>query len=213
MKLYHHPMSTFSQKAMIALEEKGLEYDPCVVQLMDPQGKEDYRKIYPMGKIPMLQLADDHIIPESSIIIEYLDEIAPPRLIPEDTQYARKTRFKDRMFDNYLNESVGTVFFQNLKPEEQRNHEAIADAQFRISVMYQFMDGELAKQTFACGDQFTMADCAAAAALFYCPTIAPFSDKPNIVRYWEQLKARPSIKAVHEKVAPHLAAFQAAQAN
>ena len=100
MKLYYHPLSTYSQKVLIALHEKGLEFEPEIVHLMEPDARKRYLDIYPMGKIPMLMTGDDHMIPESSIIIEYLDGLGGPRLIPEDAEQARKTRFKDRMFDN-----------------------------------------------------------------------------------------------------------------
>ncbi len=89
-------------------DEKGIEFEPEIVSLMDPDARAAYREIYPLGKIPCLLVEDNHIIPESSIIIEYIDHMAEPRLIDGDTEQTRKIRFKDRMFDLYLNDAVVT---------------------------------------------------------------------------------------------------------
>lgn len=208
MKLYYHPMSTYSQKVLIALAEKGLEFEPQVVKLMDPEERETYREIYPMGKIPLLVLDDGHIVPESSIIIEYLDGLGGDRLIPDDAERARKVRFKDRMFDLYLSDSIGTLFWQQMKPEAERDAERIETAKFRIGVMYRFMQSELGNQPWANGDTFSMSDCAAAAALYYAPRLAPFDEHENVVAYWERLRARETVQKVHEEVAPYLEAFE-----
>lgn len=142
MKLYYNPISTYSQKVLIAFYEKALEFEPNIINLMDPDDLAKYREVYPMGKIPCLVLADGHLIPESSIIIEYLDDMGEPRLIDGDNEQTRKIRFKDRMFDLYLNDPVVTLLFQGMKPEDQRDPERMKTAQFRIDTMYSFMEGE-----------------------------------------------------------------------
>jgi glutathione S-transferase len=89
MKLYYHPISTYSQKALIALYEKELDFEPEIVSLMNPEARQKYHEVYPMGKIPCLQLEDGHIIPEASIIIEYLDPLAEPTLIKGNADETR----------------------------------------------------------------------------------------------------------------------------
>ncbi|MFQ6005713.1 MAG: glutathione S-transferase family protein [Woeseia sp.] len=212
MKLYYNPISSYSQKVLIAFNEKGLEFEPNIVNLMDPDGRAKYREVYPLGKVPCLVVDGDHLIPESSIIIEYIDSLAGPRLIEGDAEATRKIRFKDRMFDLYLNDSVVTLLFQGMKPEEQRDAERIETAQFRIDTMYNFMEHEFGQQSFANGEKFTMADCAAAPALFYAEQAAPFSDHKNISAYWERLKERPSIQRTHEEARPVLEAFMSRDA-
>ena len=74
MKLYYHPVSAYSQKVLMAFHEKEVSFEPQIVDLMDPEAREAYLKVNPFGKIPVLLLAgEERIIPESSIIIEYLD--------------------------------------------------------------------------------------------------------------------------------------------
>lgn len=211
MKLYYHPLSTYAQKVLTALYEKGIEFEPHIVQLMDQAESAKYREIYPMGKVPLLVLDDGYMIPESSIIIEYLDSVTGPQLIPSDPERGRKTRFKDRMFDQYLIESIGTLFFQGLKPEAARDQERIDKAKFRIGVTYQFMNEEFGKQPFANGDEFLMSDCAGAAGLFYAPQLAPFEEHEHIKAYWERVKQRPSIQRVHKEAAPYLEEMLARQ--
>jgi glutathione S-transferase len=96
--------------------------------------------VYPIGKVPLLVVDDDHLIPESRVIIEYLDGIAEPRLVFGDAEKRRKIRFKDRMFDLYLNDSVSTLLFQSMKPESERDQERIDTSKFRIDTMYGFME-------------------------------------------------------------------------
>ena len=54
MKLYYHPLSSYSQKVVMAFHEKGAAFEPVLVSLMDPQQKADYKKIHPLGKLPLL---------------------------------------------------------------------------------------------------------------------------------------------------------------
>ncbi len=210
MKLYYFPLSTYSQKVLIALYEKSIEFTPELVSLFDDAAREAYRKIYPLGKVPLLVLDDGHRVPESSIIIEYLDThfSNEPKLIPDDRDASRQVRFKDRMYDNYLNESVSALIFESWKPESKRNQELIERSRFRIGVMYDFMEKNLESQTWTNGENFTLGDCAAAPPLFYAREVAPFEDRPDIAAYWQRLQDRPSIRRVLDEAAPYLAELE-----
>jgi len=212
MKLYYNPISTYSQKTLLAFYEKGLEFEPNIVALMDPEAREAYREVYPLGKIPCLVLDDGHIIPESSIIIEYIDNMAEPRLIDGDAEQTRKIRFKDRMLDLYLNDSVVTLLFQSMKPEEQKDQERIDTAKFRVDTIYSFMEHELGQNQYAQGNTFTMADCAAAPALFYAELLAPFAEHKNISAYWARLKERESVQKTQSDAKPIIEEFMAKNA-
>jgi glutathione S-transferase len=207
MKLYYHPLSTYCQKVMIASYEKSVELSRELVSLMDEAERSAYRKIYPMGKIPLLVLDDGNWVPESSIIVEYLDTHFGdgPTLIPDDPDASRQVRFKDRMYDLYLNDSVSTLVFESWKPEPQRNQELIERSRFRIGVMYDFMEKNLEHQTWTNGEAFTLGDCAAAPPLSYAREMAPFDERANIVAYWQRLQERPSIRRVMDEAAPYLA--------
>ena len=212
MKFYYFPLSTYSQKALIALHEKNIPFKPEIVNLFEDAARAEYRKVYPMGKVPLLMLDDGHLIPESSIIIEYLDSHfdSGPRLIPSDPDESRRTRFKDRMQDQYLNESIITLVFESWKPESERSQEAIERARFRAGVIYDFMEKDLADKRWLMGSNFTLADCAAAPPLFYAQEHFPFTDRPNIAAYWKRLSARPSWQKVFAEMKPYLESADAA---
>lgn len=205
MKLYYNPLSTYSQKVLLALHETGIEVEPVVLNMFDDQIRADYRKIYPIGKIPLLILDDGHRIPESSIIIEYLSSISKNQsLISDDPTEARKTRFLDRMYDLYLNNPIGTKFFELRKPEDEQRQKLIDDADEKINIMYNNMEDNFSEKLWNRGEQFTLADCAAIPPLVYAQQIAPFSDKPNIQAYWERANKRPSFIKVMEEAKPLL---------
>lgn len=208
MKLYYHPLSTYSQKVLMALDETGIEVEPSIVNLFDPAERAEYRRIYPIGKVPLLILDDGHPVPESTIIIEYLDGITrKQKLIPDDPTDARKTRFLDRMYDLYLNNQVGTLFFELRKPESERSQQVIDETKDKIVTMYHYMEDNLAGKTWNRGEMFTMADCAAGPPLLYARDLVAFADRPNITAFWERFQQRPSYQKVMREAAPFLEAM------
>jgi glutathione S-transferase len=205
MKLYFHPLSTYSQKTLIALYEKEAKFTPEIVNLFDPEKAAEYRRMYPVGKIPVL-VDDKNFIPESSIIIEYIDGKldSGPRLIPRDSEHARRTRFHDRTADLYVNDPGATVFFDARKPEGARDPKAVAKAREILDLSFKHLDEHLAKRTWLVGDAFSMADCALAPPLGYLRNTHPFSKYANLTAYWNRVAERPSVRRVLEEARPYL---------
>jgi glutathione S-transferase len=203
MKLYYNPLSTYSQKAMIAFNEKGIAYEPHLVDLMSPEGRAAYEKINPLGKVPYLKPSEDWSVPESTSIIEYLEDKFPdtPRLIPAEREAARQVRFMDRMSDLYYNDQVVDLLFQSMgfRPKDE---EKAAKARKYIAMSYGHWDKRLAGQAWMCGADFTMADCAVIPVMFYAQTAAPFEAFPNIVAYWKRAQERPSYAKVRAEFEP-----------
>jgi glutathione S-transferase len=203
--LYYHPLSTHSQKALIALREKGFAFEPKITHLENPTEREHYEKIYPLGKLPLLVLNHGPLIPESSIIVEYLDSLGGDRLISEDPDLARKTRYKDRMFD-YLADAACTLFNYELKHEGAP--EAVSRAHDQVGIVFDFIENELGDQPWANGTSFSLSDCAAAAALFYTARAMSFDEHPRMKAYARRLGERSSVMQVREEAAPHLEALK-----
>ena len=176
MQLYYFPPSTYSQKALIALEEKNVSFEREIVNLFDDQVRAEYREFYPLGKIPLLKRDDGWIIPESSIIVEFLDTEYPDAhsLIPSDPTLARQTRFMDRMNDLYLNDSVATLLFESWKPSEEQDKAKIEGEHAQLTTMYQYMNKKLVVKDWLVED-FATADCAAAPALLYDEQVFPLT--------------------------------------
>src|SRR5215469_3599071 len=117
LTLYFHPLASFCQKALIALYENDIPFKPHIVNLFDEASAAAFKKIWPIGRFPVLRdEARDCTIPESSIIIEYLALHYPGRaqLIPPDAELARRVRLRDRFFDLYVNVPVGKVVTDRL---------------------------------------------------------------------------------------------------
>src|SRR5258706_15937107 len=105
LKLYFHPLSSFCQKALIAFYENDTPFEPIIVNLGDPTSRADFLKVWPVGKFPVIHdEAKNRTVPESSIIIEYLDVHYPgkSKLIPADAELAWHTRLRDRFYDLHL---------------------------------------------------------------------------------------------------------------
>lgn len=204
MKLYFHPRSPFSQKVVMALHEKDISYTPVLVNLGDAAARAEFQKLTPIGKVPLLVLDNEWKIPESSIIVEYLDthHHGGPRLIPEDRDLARQTRFHDRLADLYTTEPMLKILFDAEKPEVERDPAGVAAARARLDAMFTGFDRHLGNgRTWLMGDGFTMADCALLPVLGYCRTYHPFERWTNLAAYAGRGFERPSYRLVQAELA------------
>lgn len=204
MKFHYFPISTYSQKALIALFDKGVAFVPVHVRVLDPEARDAYRKLYPIGKIPLLETDDGRLIPESTHIIEFVDQAygKSNTLIATDPELARDIRFLDRTADLYLNNPVVTILFDGWKAPEQRNEAAVAEARRLLDITYQSFDRKLSHQQWLTGDQFSMADCAAIPPLFYAQKVHPYGEYEHLTRYYLQACERPSYAAVMREAMP-----------
>jgi glutathione S-transferase len=211
LKLYYHPLSSFCWKALIALYENDTPFTPVAVDLGNPVEREMLLKLWPIGKFPVLRdEARDRVIPETSIIIEYLDDHypGPVRFIPADPDLARQTRLRDRFYDLYVHLPMQKVVGDRLRPAGNKDPYGVDEAKARIASCYGMIDKEVATRTWAMGEAFTLADCAAAPALFYANKVVPFGDAhKNLAAYYRRLLARPSFARVVKEAEPYFAMF------
>jgi len=212
LKLHYHPLSSYSQKALMALYEKDYPFEPTLVDITSPDARAAYKKLYPFGKVPLLE-GDGEFIPESSIIIEYVDthHEGKTRLIPADKDQARKARFYDRLSDLYVMEPMLRIFFDGRKPEAEREPRRVAEAKATLDLTLGMFDKHFAKNTWALGDTFSMGDCALAPALGYLRMVYPYEAHANLKSYFGRVSERPSFQKVMAELAPHLARAQAAK--
>lgn len=199
MKLYYFPLSPYSQKALIALEEKGAKYETEIVDLGNAEARAEYAKINRLGKVPFLRdEARDWRVPESSIIIEYIDRhcAGGTQLIPSDPDQSRQARFYDRLFDLYVTEPALKLFFDGRKPPEKRDPSGVEAAQQRLDGTYALLDDALAKKTWVLGDAFSIGDIAAAPALALARMMRPFDTHKHLMAYLGRLTDRPTVQRV-----------------
>ena len=211
LRLYLHPLSSFCQKVLIAFYENDTPFEPHIVDLGNEASAADFKKIWPIGKFPVLRdEARDRTVPESSIIIEYLAQHYPGKtqLVPADADLARQTRLRDRFYDLYVQEPMQKVVGDRLRPAANKDPYGVEQAKTRLQTAYGMIDQEMATRTWAMGETFSMADCAAAPALFYANMVMPFGDThKNAAGYLRRLMDRPSFARAVREAQPYLALF------
>jgi len=207
LKLYLHPLSSFCQKVLIALYESGTPFEARTVDLFKELA--EYKKIWPIGKIPVLRdEAKDRTIPETSIIIEYLAQHYPGKsqLFPADRDQCREMRLRDRFYDLYVNVPMQKVVTDKLRPAGKNDSFGVEEANTLLQTSIGMVDQDMADKRWAMGEAFTMADCAAAPALFYADKVMPFRDThSNAGAYLDRLLERPSFACVIKEAQPYFA--------
>jgi len=199
--LYGHPFSSYTQKALIALYENDLAVDFRSLDPETPQHGPEWLRRWPLRKFPLLVDGERNVV-ETSIIIEYLHltHPGPVRLLPDDPMEALGVRFLDRFFDLHVMEPVQAAVAGALSGDPVKREEAVAAARERLERAYAWLEGELGERTWAAGERFSLADCAAAPSLFYADWTHPIgADYPHVAAYRARLLARPSFaRAVSE---------------
>jgi glutathione S-transferase len=206
-RLYAHPFSSYSQKALVALYENGTPFE--YRNLEDPQANAELTALWPMRRFPVLVDGDRTII-EATCVIEYLEVHypGPVKLIPEDRDAALEVRMLDRFFDNYISTPQQKFVFNELRPEADRDPYGVEEARAMLETSYAWLDARMATREWAAGDAFSLADCAAAPFLFYADWTHAIDPRFAHVRaYRERLLARPSFRRAVEEARPFRAYF------
>jgi glutathione S-transferase len=207
LTLHFHPLASYCWKALIALHENSTPFVPNFVDLGDETERAALLKLWPIGKFPVLRdEARDRTVPESSVIIEYLDRYYPgaTQFIPADPDLAWQTRLRDRFYDLYLHLPMQKIMLDRLRPEGKRDPHGVEEARAQLRASYRMIEAQMADNTWAIGDAFSLADCAALPPLFYGNMVEPFGEtNKNVTAYFERLKARPSVARVLAEAEPY----------
>ena len=211
LTLYFHPLSSFCHKVLIALYENDTPFQRQIVHLGEPASAAAFKELWPIGKFPLLRDdARDRTIPESSVIIEYLGQYYPgrTRFIPADPELAWQTRLADRFYDLSVQVPMQKIVGDRLRPAGQSDPLGVEQAKALLRTALDMVDTDMASKTWAVGEDFSMADCAAAPALFYADRVMPLGDvHRNAAAYFRRLMARPSFARTIEEARPYFALF------
>lgn len=196
LKLYYHPLSSYCHKALIALYENDIPFEPVVVDFSDEALSAEMRALWPIGKFPVLR--DDargHTVAEASVIIEYLDlyYAGSRKLLPTNGDAVWQARMWDRFFDLYVQDHLQKITGDNLRPADARDPFGVNNASAKIKASYGIFESRLGDNTWAMGDDYGIVDCAASPALFYANCAVPIDGTtPRLAAYYRRLMARPS---------------------
>lgn len=208
LSLYAHPFSSYSQKVLIALYENGIDFEYHTLGAEDSPANVELARRWPFKQFPLL-VDGDRTVVEATIIIEHLDRQYPgaTRWLPADAEAALEVRFLDRYFDNYIHTPMQQTVFDALREPAQRNAKTVDDAKARLLTAYAWLEQRLAsapEQQWIYGSTSTLADCAAAPALFYADWVQRIDAArfPNVVAYRERLKHWPPFARAIEEARP-----------
>jgi glutathione S-transferase len=202
LTLYYHPLASFCWKVLIALYEGGTAFEKKVVNLADPADKAALEELWPLAKFPVIR---DHVrqrnLAETSVIIEYLDRYwgGPQPLIPADWDDALEVRLWDRVFDNHVQGPMQQIVADRMHRWELD----LTKERATLLTAYRMLDRHLESRTWVGRHGFSMADCAAAPALFYASTLEAIPEElGRLGEYFERLLKRASCQRVLEEAKP-----------
>jgi glutathione S-transferase len=208
--LYYHPFSSYSWKVLIPLYEAGTTV--TLRNLEDPAAAEEWKRLWPLARFPIL--VDDtrnKMLPEASIIIEYLDRHypGPMPMLPTDEETRLEVRLLDRFFDNYVSDPLQKIVFDRRRDAGERDAKGVEEACDMLTTAYGWLDAHLAHgKGWAVGASFTLADCAAAPSLFYADWVHPIGTGfPTLAAYRARLLARPSVARAVDDARPYRGYF------
>lgn len=209
LTLYAHPFSSYCQKVLIALYENATPFEFRLLAPGDERAAAEHSALWPLKRMPVLLDADRTIV-EASIIIEHLDlhHPGPVRLIPEDPRAALDVRMMDRFFDNYIMTPMQKIVVDSIRAAENRDRQGVAEARELLDTAYRWLEDVVKAREWAVGDACSLADCAAAPALFYADWAHPIGKVfANVHAYRRRLLAWPSFARAVDEARPYRPLF------
>jgi glutathione S-transferase len=204
-----HPFASYCWKVLIALYERDVPFERHFIG--DDADRAALAELWPMAGMPVLVDDDARVtLPESSIIIEYLDRCGEASaLVPSDPAAALRARLWDRLSDTYVMTPMQKIVADSLRAEGRNDPQGVADARVTLDSAYVLFDNHLSDGGWAAGEEFTLADCAAAPALFYARVVNRWDENAlaNLTRYFTALAERPSVARVIDEAREYRALF------
>jgi glutathione S-transferase len=204
---YEHPLSSYVQKAKTAFYEKGIPFEAKMIDGSEPVASE-LAALWPIRRFPVI-VDDGQLVFEATGIIEYLEARFPEtaRLIPADPLLAAEVRMWDRFFDNYVSYPQGRLVLMAIgrEPDDGKGGAAWKSM---LETSYGLLDRRMADRTWAVGESFSLADCAAAPALLYADWTHPIPARFAAVHaYRRRLLGRPSYARALDEARPYRQLF------
>jgi glutathione S-transferase len=211
--LYYHPFSSYCQKAMMALYEKEVAFEPFLIDLGNERARAQFAAIWPYAKFPVLHDVSAGVtLPESTLIAEYVDGLSESgsRLIPLNPAEARGVRLFDRVLDNYLHTPMQKIVADRLRPPGKGDPHGVEEARATLATTYKLLESRLSDVGWMAGSSFSLADCAAVPPLFYAARLVPLTGHRRLAAYLERAMKRPSFRRCLDEARSFRSFFPAA---
>ena len=209
LQLFAHPFSSYCWKVLIALWESDLSFTYRILDPEHPENDAEWTRAWPLRKMPVL-LDGEQVVVETSAIVEHLQAFhrGPVRLIPGDPAAAVEVRMLDRISDDYVMTPMIKLVADAMRLEGSKDPAGVADAVATLDGIYPWLDARLAGREWLAGDRFSLADCAAAPALFYADWVRPIPQTCAALRaYRSRANLRPSVARAIEAARPYRSFF------
>jgi glutathione S-transferase len=191
LDLVSHDLCPYVQRAAITLAEKHARFTRTYVDLTD---KPDwFRVISPLGKVPLLRIGESHVLFESAVICEFVDEILPPRLLPDDPL----ARARERSWIAVASTALETIAACYSAPDAN----ALDRHAMRLRRLFEQVENAISRTgPWFAGNRFGLVDAAFAPVFRYFDIFdevaeSVVADLTQLAAWRRALAARPSVKA------------------
>lgn len=194
MRLLYHPLSTFSQRVRIALDEKGVACELVDVDMAKREHHGDeYRAKNPYARVPTLE-DDGLVLYESTAILEYLEALHPtPALVPSTPRERGLMAMHVKLCD--LEIGVHTLTFikpARFAPRDKWRVDEMQRARDGVNAHLRVLEAQVG-DGWLVGDAFTLADVCYAPFLRFLEELG-LDAGPRVRAYAARLLLRPSVK-------------------
>ena len=207
LELFAHPFSSYCMKVLIPLWSDRTDFTYRILEDDHPENMVELKRRWPFGQFPLLVDAGETVV-ESTVIIEHLQtrSFDATRWIP-DGAIGQRVRFLDRVFDSYVMNTMTVPVFDAMRPESERYPAGVAKARAALHTAYDWLEGQIGDE-WAVGDQFNLADCAAAPSLLYADWVEEIGPaRPRLTAYRARLLAHPPVARAIDEARPYRAYF------
>jgi len=201
IELYGHPFAAFARKALIAAYERDVPFTFRMVDPDHPENSNRMARLSPTGQFPAL-VDGERSVTQSNSVIEYLDRFGDvPPMIPSDVDAALASRMLAYVFDSYIAEPMQKIVGEALRSKDQQDPRRVDEAKATLDKAYAWLSERIGTG-WANGQSFSIADCAAAPALFYADWVHAIPEGP-LKEYRGRLLGHPSVARVVDEARPY----------
>lgn len=198
MKLYDSKSSPYCARVRLAIYAKDLHG----IEIVPRPPADAFRAINPFGKVPCLVMDDGFAVPESQIIVEYLEDRFPtPSLRPLGAEHRATMRLIARICDVYLLPAMLRLLPHLRLPASDSS--VLQSTMAEVDRLTGILDPHVSERGHAAGPVFSLADCALVPTIMVAEALMGRLGRPNalaaaprIEAWWGRTRQEPPVARV-----------------